>query len=100
MAGGRIAAARPRAAAPFVRAKPERTQHVALPAPGQVVALGARQRPPLLARQPGGIIAFGHVNSFLIGAARLIRSRYRGGGWRERSRSRDAPASEFCRPKP
>ncbi len=60
MAGGRIAAARPRAAASFIRAKPERAQHVALPAPGQVVALGARQRLPLFARQPARIVAFRH----------------------------------------
>src|SRR3984885_6184438 len=61
MTGGRVAAARPCAAASFVRAKPEGSQHVALPAPGQIVAFGARQRLPLFAGPPAGIIAFGHV---------------------------------------
>jgi hypothetical protein len=89
MAGDRIAAARPRTTASFIRAKPERAQHVALSTRGQVVALGARQRLPLFARQPAGIVAFGHVNSFLFGADGC-----------ERSRSRDAAAPEFCRPKP
>ena len=67
---------------------------------GQVVALGARQRLPLFACPPAGIIAFGHVNSFLICGAYSIRPRDSGGGWRERSQSRDAPAPEFCKPKP
>jgi hypothetical protein len=57
--------------------------------------LGARQRLPFFAHQPAGIIALGHVNSFLIGAALSIRPRDSGGGgppegrWRGRGQQRN-----------
>src|SRR5258707_10818078 len=85
MAGGWIAAAaRPRAAAPFVRAEPERAQHVALRAPCQFVALVARQRLPLLARQPAGIVAFGHnVRPLSCAMPKICEWRMASSEWRE-----------------
>ena len=41
-----------------------------------------------------------HHGSLALRAPVVPLPRYRGGGWCERSRSRDAPAPEFCRPKP
>src|SRR5580704_16464664 len=41
-----------------------------------------------------------HHGSLAARAPVVPLPRYRGGGWCERSRSRDAPAPEFCRPKP
>jgi hypothetical protein len=41
-----------------------------------------------------------HHGSLATRAPVVPLPRYRGGGWCKRSCSRDAPASEFCRPKP
>ena len=41
-----------------------------------------------------------HHGSLAARAPVVPLPRYRGGGWCERSRSRDAPAPEFCKPKP
>jgi hypothetical protein len=41
-----------------------------------------------------------HHGSLATRAPVVPLPRYRGGGWCERSRSRDALASEFCQPKP
>jgi hypothetical protein len=75
-----VAAARACAQASFVAAMAKRSEQVALRALGQIFARLTQQRPPLIACAPAGIVGFGHVNSFLIGASLFIRPRDSGGG--------------------
>ena len=53
----------------FYSCKPERARTRRIARALLARSACARQRPPLFARQPAGIIAFGHVNSFPIFAS-------------------------------